>query len=368
MTVTPIRAKRAELHLRTDPECRRGPLAAPPAHAWLGPSPAPPAHAWLGALLGLLLAVLALSAISPPTAAADGPVTPTATDYLARITRVPAGVEAKVVDGYLNLWMRVPAGESVVVLDFRGAPWVRFDGAGVQVNHNSLEYYNSQVPVPALAPSELTRSTPPRWVSVSSGHTYMWREGRMHALAAIALAPGTTYVGKWTIAMRVAGRPATLVGGLWYTGPPSIVWFWPILVFLSCALAAWRLRSPELDRRLGKAVTLALLVLIGVAMAARYLHGRPGISAGNAVLLLAIMAALAAAAGRVLGGRSGLPLLLATALVALWAGLTLITVLTHGYVLLAVPAFVARAVTAALIGGSLSLALIGVRALDRVAA
>jgi hypothetical protein len=58
---------------------------------------------------------------------------------------------------------------------------------------------------------------------------------------------------------------------------------------------------------------------------------------------------------------------LATAVVALWAGLSLITALTHGYVLLAVPAFVARSVTAALIGGSLSLALIGVRALDRVA-
>jgi len=86
------------------------------------------------------------------------------------------------------------------------------------------------------------------------------------------------------------------------------------------------------------------------------------------VLLLAIVAALAVAAGRLLSGRSGLPLLLATAIVALWAGLTLITVLTHGYVLLAVPAFVARSLTATLIGGSLSLALIGVRALDRVAA
>lgn len=351
-----VRAKRAELHLRTDPECRRGPLAAPPARAWRS------------TLVAALLAVIGLGAISPATAAADGPVTPTATNYLARITRTPAGVDAKVVDGYLNLWMSVPAGENVVVLDFRGAPWVRFDRAGAQVNRNSQEYYLSQVPVPALPPSGLTISTPPRWVSVSSGHTYMWREGRMHALAAIALAPGTTKVGTWSITMVVGGRPAKLVGGLWYTGPPSIVWFWPIIVFLSCALAAWRMRSPELDRRLGKAVTLTLLVLIGIGMAGRYLHGRPGIAPANMLLILVIFAALAAAAGRVLSGRSGLGLLLATAIVALWAGLTLITVLTHGYVLLAVPAFVARSVTAALLGGSLSLVLIGVRALDRVAA
>ncbi len=271
------------------------------------------------------------------------------------------------MDGYLNLWMRVPADERVVVRDFQGAPWVRFDRAGVQVNHNSQEYYLSQVPVPAVPPSQLIRSTPPHWVSVSNGHTYMWREGRMHALAAIALAPGTTRVGTWSIAMTVGGRPATLVGGLWYTGPPSIVWFWPILVFLSCALAAWRVRSPELDSRLGKTITLALLALIAIAMAGRYLHGRPGISGANVLLLLVILVALTAAAARLLSGRSGLPLLLATAVVALWAGLTLITALTHGYVLLAVPAFVARSVTAALIGGSLSLALIGVRALDRVA-
>lgn len=351
MTAT---AKRAELHLRTDSQCRRGPLAAP--------SP----HAQLGTLMAALLAVLCLGVISPATAAADGPVTPTATDYLARITRSPAGIDAKVVDGYLNLWMSVAARESVVVHDFEGAPWVRFDRAGVQVNHNSQEYYLSQVPVPAVPPNKLTRSTPPHWVSVSNGHTYMWREGRMHALAAIALAPGISRVGTWTIAMTIAGHPATLVGALWYRGPPSIIWFWPILVFLCCALAAWRVRSPELDKRLGKVLTLALLVLIAIAMAGRYLHGRPGISPGNVVLLLVIIAALALAAGRVLSGRSGLPLLLATAVVALWAGLTLITVLTHGYVLLAVPAFVARSVTAALLGGSLSLALIGVRALDRV--
>ena len=312
--------------------------------------------------------MLGLGLISPVSAAADGPVTPTATDYLARITSSPAGVKAKVVDGYLNLWMSVPGDEQVLVRDFEGAPWVRFDRAGVQVNHNSQEYYLSQVPVPAVPPKALSPTTPPRWVSVSSGHIYMWREGRMHALTAIAVAPGTTRVGSWNIAMTVAGRRAMLVGGLWYTGPPSIVWFWPIIVLLSCALAAWRVRSAELDRRLGRSLTLALLALIAIAMAARYLHGRPGISPGNVLLLSVIVLALALAAGRLLSGRSGLPLLLATALVALWAGLTLITVLTHGYVLLALPAFVARSVTAALLGGSLGLALIGVRALDRGAA
>jgi hypothetical protein len=308
---------------------------------------------------------MAVAALSPASAAADGPLTPTATDYLARLTRIPAGIDAKVVDGYLSLWMRVPADMRVVVLDFRGAPWVRFDRAGVQVNHNSQEYYLSQVPVPAIPPGDLTSTTRPHWISVSSSHTYLWREGRMHALATVAPTPGRSYVGKWSIRMQIDGRPAELVGGLWHTGSPSIVWFWPIVVLLACALAAWRVRSAELDRRLGRWLTLTLLALIAIATAARYLHGRPGVGIGSVLLLVVILAAISAAAAAVVRERAGLPLMLGTAIVALWTGLKMITVLTHGYVLLPLPALVARSVIAALLGGSLGLALIGMRALDR---
>jgi hypothetical protein len=342
MEVVATRIRRRDLHLRTGSHYRPGRL-----------------------ILTLLTALLITAAL-PAAAAADGPVTPTATNYLARVTHEPRGVQAKVVDGYLNLWMQVPAHETVVVLDFEGAPWVRFDPAGVQINLNSEEYYLSQVPVPAIPPKGLTRNTTPRWRVVSSGHSYMWREGRLHALATIALAPGASYVGPWTIAVTVNGHPGSVSGGIWHTGPPSPIWFWPILVMLACAVAAWRVRSPALDRRLGRILLLVLLALIAIGMAGRYLHGRPGIQTGNVILLAVILVALAAAAGRALSGKSGLPLLAATAIVALWAGLTLITTLTHGYVLLATPALVARTVTAALLGGSLSLALIGVRALDRV--
>jgi hypothetical protein len=311
---------------------------------------------------------LAFAAISPATAAADGPLTPVATDYLARITNVPPGIQAKVVDGYLSLWLKVPPDRTVVVLDFRGAPWVRFGRAGVQVNQNSQEYYLSQVPVAAVPPRGLTRTTRPHWISVSSGHSYMWREGRMHALAAVALTPGKSYVGRWSIAVTINGHPAQLVGGLWHTGAPSIVWFWPIVVLLACALAAWRVRSADLDRRLGAALTLTLLALIAIATAARYLHGRPGVGLGSVALLIVILAAVGAAALGVVRRRAGLPLMLGTAIVALWTGLKMITVLTHGYVLLAIPALPARSVVAALLGGSLGLALIGMRAVDRDAA
>jgi hypothetical protein len=315
-----------------------------------------------------LVAAVVLCATLPAAAAADGPVTPTATNYLARVTHVPAGVEAKVVDEYLNLWMRVPPAAHVTVLDFGGAPWVRFTPAGVAINHNSPEYYYSQVPVPAVAPKGLTRTTPPRWITVSTGHTYQWREGRLHALATIALAPGETYVGKWHIPLTVNGHAATITGGIWHRGPPSFVWFWPVLVLIACALAAWRVHSAELDRRLSRLIALLLLACVAIGMGGKYLHGSPGVTAGSVVLLVITLAVEGAIAGRLLSGRSGGPLLIFTAVVALWAGLTLLPVLTHGYALVALPLFLVRVVAAALLGGAISLALFGVRALDRVPA
>lgn len=318
-------------------------------------------------LVGALVIVL-LAAIQPAAARADGPVTPTATDYLARVTHVPPGLQAKIVDGYLNVWMQAPASETVVVRDYYGAPFVRFDRAGVQINLNSREYYLNQVPEAEQPPADLTPSTPPHWVSVSSGHAYMWREGRLHAFAAEALTPGQSFVGDWRIPVTVDGHLSALSGSISHTGAPSIIWFWPVLVTLLCALAAWRVRSDELDRRLSRIMMLTLYGLIAVGMFGRYLHGRPDVKAGSILVLILILAALGLAAWRVWARRSGLLLLATTAIVSLWVGLTLVTVLTHGYVLLAIPAFLARADAAALLGGSLSLALVGLRTFDRVPA
>jgi hypothetical protein len=320
------------------------------------------------AILACLTTGLVVLLALPATAPADGPITPTATDYLARVAHVPSGIRARVVDGYLNLWVQVPPTARVIVLDFAGAPWVRFTPAGVAISRNSEEYYLSQVPVPAVVPTGLTINAPPHWVMISSGHSYEWREGRLHALASVALAPGQSYVGRWRIPVTVNGHLETITGTIWHRGTPSVLWFWPVLVLLACALAAWRVRSAQLDRRLSRAVALLLLVLVAVGMGGKYLHGSPNVTAGNVLLLLVTLAVLGAIAGRLLGGRSGGPLLLLTAVIALWAGLTLLPVLTHGYALVVLPLFLVRVVAAALLGGALSLALFGVRMLDRVTA
>jgi hypothetical protein len=321
------------------------------------------------ALVSLLLALLLTLGLLPAAARADGPIAPIATDYRATLTHSPPGVQAKIVDGYLTLWLRVPdRATRVTVLDFRGVPWVRYDPAGVQINTSSEEYYLSQTPVPESVPANLTARTPPHWIAVSSGRSYEWRDGRLHALASIALAPGASYVGSWRIPLLVDGRPSELSGAIYHRGAPSIIWFWPIVVILACVLAAWRIRDPDLDRRLSNGLSGTLLLGIAVAAIARYLHGRPSVTAGELAELAVILALVAVGAVRLRSGRSGYALALLVAFAALWAGLTIAPALTNGYVLLALPALAVRVAAVVLLGGGFGLILLALRALDPVGA
>jgi hypothetical protein len=195
-----------------------------------------------------LLVVGALAA-TPGVAAADGPTAPVATDYLARLHHVPAALEAKIVDGYLRMWLRVPARETVVVLDYRGAPYLRFARAGVAVNENSEMYYLNQTPVSQHTAGDLSRrTTPAHWVSVSNAHDYEWHDGRLNGLAMSPSHParptsadGASRCGRWPHLTRFPAGSGT-------RADPSIVWFWPIAVLLLCVFAAWRVRRPSLDR------------------------------------------------------------------------------------------------------------------------
>ena len=129
-----------------------------------------------------MLVALAVMAAVPDAAAAHGPVAPVATSYLARVSSVPAGIEAKVIDGYVRMWLQVSPSLTVVVLDYRHAPYLRFSRSGVQVNLNSTMYYLNQTPVAETPPADLRPSTPPHWQAVSSRHDYEWHDGRLQAL------------------------------------------------------------------------------------------------------------------------------------------------------------------------------------------
>ena len=291
----------------------------------------------------------------PGSAAAHGPVAPAALDYLARVGSVPPGLEAKVVDGDQRMWLQVRPGETVVVLDYAGAPYLRFSGSGVEVNHNSAMWYLNQTPFAWTPPAGLGARTPPKWRSVSGGHDYAWHDGRLHALATVALNPGASFVGTWRIPVVVDGRASAISGGLWHAPAPSIVWFWPIAVILLCVVAAWRTRRPEVDVRVARLLGFAALGAIAVAGVGRELHGRPSVSVFQLVELAAILAFVAWGVIRVGLRRAGAFTYFAIAVVAVWEGLGLIPTLTNGFVLIALPAFVARAATVVALGAGAGL-------------
>jgi hypothetical protein len=303
--------------------------------------------------LGVLLAV-------PGQASAHGPVAPVATSYLAKVGSVPAGVSAKVVDGDLRMWLSVSPHITILVLDYRGVPYLRFSRSGVYVNHNSSMYYLNQTPVPGVPPASLIRKAPD-WRQVSPSHSWEWHDGRLGALATVALTPGASYVGRWNIPVRVDGHLHQLSGPVWHANDPPLVWFWPMAVVLACLAAALRLKRPALDQQIARSLAIVLLAGIATAGAGHELHGRPTVSAAQLAVLTPIVLFVAYALIRVLLGRAGYYLLFTIGFTALWAGGILVPTLMHGYVLMAVPPFAARATSVLCLSGGVGLLVIVLR-------
>jgi hypothetical protein len=292
-------------------------------------------------LLGVLATLFAAALLPAAAQGHTGPANPVASSYLARITAAPAGVEARILGGDLRMWLRDRGSAIVVVVDYRGAPYLRFTRAGVDVNTNSAMYYLNQR-VPVTPPAGLSARTTPRWRHVSSGDTYSWHDGRLHALAAVALAPGQRFVGRWKIPLRIGGRDAAITGGLYHADDPSIVWLWPVAVILLCLWAAARLGRRGLDRMLARALALAALASIAVLAIGHQLYGEPFVTTGQEIVLALILAFVAGALAALVITGPGSFLLIVIAVAALWAALEFIPVLFHGYVLMTVPAFLAR--------------------------
>lgn len=296
---------------------------------------------WPSARLIAALAATLAWLVLPAAAQAHGSVDPAASSYAARVTEVPAGTNATVVDGDQRLWMSASPRHTAVVLDYRGAPYLRFGPGGIDVNENSAMWYLNQVPA-EIPPTALGAHTTPRWRQVSSGHSYQWHDGRLHALAGTARPAGARQLGRWSIPLRLDGTPTAITGTLSYAPAPSPVWFWPIAVVLACVLAVVRLGRPALDDRVARGLAAAVVVAFALTGLARQLHGRPGIGAGPIVVLAVELAFAGWAAGRLVRGRQGWFVLFLIAAAGIWEGATLIGALVYGYTLFAVPAPLAR--------------------------
>lgn len=307
------------------------------------------AFCWL-----VVLGTIAITGALPASASAHGPIAPIASSYLARVSTEPPGLEAKIVDGDLRMWLQVRRGLTVIVLDYRQAPYLRFSPSGVEVNENSSMYYLNQTPA-LIPPTNLSATTPTKWHRISGGTTYEWHEGRLHGLAAVALTPGHSFVGTWQVPVLVDGRRMAITGGLWHADNPSLVWFWPIAVMLACVLAGWRLHLAAVDRLVARGLAVTALIGVAAAVLTRELHGRPTVTVIQLIEIAAVLAFAVWALHRLLFARHGYFLYFVIAMVALWQGAALVPTLLQGFVLAAGPAFIARAASVICLGTGISL-------------
>jgi hypothetical protein len=176
------------------------------------------------ALAGALLAAVLL----PSSASAHvGRVAPAATNYLARISSVPPGLEARIVDGDQALWLRAKPSLTVVVTGLRGEPYLRFSSAGVAVNTRSATWFLNRRR-PLVVPRGLSSDTPPQWKTLSSRHWWTWHEDRLHTAVLAAHPSGNAYLGRWVVPLVIDGHGTAIRGGLWQSAPASLLWFWPL--------------------------------------------------------------------------------------------------------------------------------------------
>jgi hypothetical protein len=306
---------------------------------------------------GAFAAIAALGAAFalPSTASAHGKSAPVATNFEARILRLaPASraLEAKVVDGDRALWVRTRAKATVLVPGTEGEPLLLFVPAGVFVNLRSLTAQSDGIDRLELRPAADPRA-PPMWHRLTSGHTYLWHEHRLHALEALARGHrGEGVLGRWSVPLLVDGRRHELTGVLVYR-PPGSTWPWILLAgVLAVSVAASLAVSSAFARRVAVLGALAATLLVWAVRLGRESYGRPSVGVTGYVEIaftsLVGMALLYGLIHRDRGVRVFAAFLVAFG--CLYQGLTMLPVLTHAVALTALPTPVAQVAVALILG------------------
>jgi len=292
----------------------------------------------------MLCGTLAATLLFPATALAHGRNAPVATNFQARVDHLPAGVEAKVVDGDRKLWLRVPSSSTLIVLGFQREPYIRFDSAGVELNLRSPTAYLNQ-PRLQYASRATSVTARPDWKRVTSAHAYSWHENRLHALERLVHGGDARVVGRWSVPVELGGKVNVITGTLSYVpGPRRWVWLLALIATVGVALAV-------AARRRGTAEVVLAIVALAAALVARLgreLYGRPHVPASSLVIVALSCLLAVALLGALLSARGERRQLVALVIggFALYQGLTLVPVLTSGVVLAALPATLERAAVA----------------------
>jgi uncharacterized low-complexity protein len=174
-----------------------------------------------------LVALFAFVALAAPAgAAAHLRSSVTAVDYRASVVSHNVTVKARVYESDRALSVTAEPGHTVVILGYLGEPFVRLAEGRVTVNAASLT---------AAGLGLLKGSRPGKgWRLRSRGLTFVWHDRRLRGL------PAGVDRKRWTIPLRVDGRPTRLTGVLSRVARPP-VWQWIVLALPFVAAAAFLL-------------------------------------------------------------------------------------------------------------------------------
>jgi hypothetical protein len=276
-----------------------------------------------------LLAALAL----PGQAAAHGRGPTVALDYrltLAPATRALPGVHVRVLDGDRDFQVRANPGVDVLVRGELKEPFLRIDSSGVWVNASS----------PTATADLLVSGAKHGWIQLSGGRTAVWHDHRLAPPPAAHPGPA----GRFTVALDVNGRPASISGTFFRVASPAL---WPWLLaaaaFAGGVLAAMRRRTTRAALTIGLGAVAGLAALIEVTTFAV----RDAPTGGVAWLQFVVGIAVAGVLGGLLirlRGRARVHAAGVVGAVAAAVSLSSLPIFWHGVVISALPGVLARAV------------------------
>jgi hypothetical protein len=226
------------------------------------------------AVVVIVAAITVVVATSGPASAhtLSGPRPTNFRTTLRAVTPRIAGVEVRLVDlgNKLQVTNRTPT--DLVVLGYEGEPYLRIGPRGVYENLRSPATYLNRTrtgssPVPDIA-SHSRPSTAPQWRRVSSGHTAIWHDHRIHWMgsglpAVVQRDPSAFHrvKGRWVVPLRYGDTPVVVTGRLdWVPGPSGLSWL-PFIVGLGAIGFAATYR-----KRAGAAIA-AVIALVGIDLA-----------------------------------------------------------------------------------------------------
>jgi len=245
-------------------------------------------------VVGAAIVFLGLAA---PAASAHTISGPRPTNYRSRVVAMSpaiAGISARVVDLGNKFELTNRTSTEITVLGYEAEPYLRIGPSGVFENLHSQATYINRTRLVGTVPRDIDTSPTavPQWKKISSGHSALWHDHRIHWMEAqppppVAQAPGSfLHLSQQNIVFLFNGqRVAVAVALDWVPGPSGLPWIPPLVVLF--AVGVLGAAVPKWWRLLAVLVALVVLVVLSdAAHAIAFEIPRPGANPTKVVQFL----------------------------------------------------------------------------------